>query len=344
MRVLFIGGTGNISTACVERALAVGHRVTILTRGQRQAPYGGRVEEVRGDRDDPAVLAALGERGFDVVANFLGFRAEQVERDLDAFGGRCGQYVFISTASAYMKPPRDHIITESTPLHNPFWQYSRDKIACEERLMRAHRETGYPVTIVRPSYTYGGTWIPSGVGGHGYTVVGRLRRGQPIISHGDGQALWVMTAADDFAVGFVGLFGQVRAIGEAFHITSDEALTWDTLYRTIARAAGVEPEIVHIPSEFIAAMYPRLGPGLIGDKTYSVVFDNNKIRRLVPEFTAPTTFAAGVARSLAWHDADPARQVIDEDLSRMMDRLIERYRRCVEEARPTPGPREPQWV
>ncbi|NLD73401.1 MAG: SDR family oxidoreductase, partial [Chloroflexi bacterium] len=246
MRVLFIGGTGNISTACVERALAVGHRVTILTRGRREAAYGGRVEEVVGDRDDPAVLAALGERRFDVVANFLGFRVEQIERDLEAFGGRCGQYVFISTASTYMKPPRDHVITESTPLHNPFWQYSRDKIACEERLLRAHRETGFPVTIVRPSYTYGGTWIPSSVGGHGYTVVGRMRRGQPIICHGDGQSLWVMTTSDDFAVGFVGLLGRVQAIGEAFHITSDEALTWDTLYRTIGQVAGIEPEIVYI--------------------------------------------------------------------------------------------------
>lgn len=336
MRVLFIGGTGNISTACVQRALAVGHRVTILTRGQRPAEFGGAVEEFHGDRNDPAALAELAGRQFDVVANFLGFTPAQVEQDLSAFAGQVGQYVFVSTASAYRKPPSSPVITESTPLGNPFWQYAQDKIACEERLMRAHREAGFPVTIVRPSYTVGPTWIPSSVGGHGYTVVGRMRRGQPIISHGDGQSLWVMTSADDLAVGFVGLFGREQAIGEAFHITSDEVLTWDGIYRTIARAAGVRAEIVHIPSEAIAAMVPRFGPGLLGDKMYSTVFDNAKIRRLVPGFTAPTSFAEVVARSLAWHDADPARQVIDEEVSRLMDGLIAAYRGFLDGIRPRP--------
>ena len=271
MRVLFIGGTGNISTACVQRAVTLGQQVTVLNRGRREAHFGRAVEEFHADRNDPSALSALGARHYDVVANFLGFQAEQVEMDLRAFDGQVGQYLFVSTASAYRKPPTNPLITESTPLGNPFWPYARDKIACEARLMRAFGETGFPVTIVRPSYTVGPTWIPSSVGGHGYTVVGRMRRGQPIISHGDGQSLWGMTSSDDFAVGFVGLFGREQAIGEAYHITSDEVLTWDGIYHTIARAAGVQAEVVHIPSELIATMVPRFGPGLLGDKMYSTV-------------------------------------------------------------------------
>lgn len=343
MRVLYIGGTGNISTACVERSLAKGHEVTLLYRGTQRTGHAGRVQEIIGDRNDPATLQEAARAHYDVVANFLGFTPDDVERDLAAFSGHTAQYVYVSSASAYQKPPVSHVITESTPLGNPFWEYSRGKIACEERLVRAHREDGFPVTIVRPSYTYGPTWIPSGVGGHGYTVLGRMRRGRPVISHGDGQALWVMTTSADFAVGYVGLFGQIGALGQAFHITGDEALTWDAIYRTIARAGGAEAELVHIPSEFVAAMQPRWGPGLLGDKTYSVVFDNTKIKRLVPEFRATTTFAEGIARSIAWHDADPARQVIDPETSATMDRIIARYRECLEGSRPRSEP-EPRWA
>ncbi len=343
MRVLFIGGTGNISTACVERAIASGHRVTVLTRGQRLADFAGPVDTYRADRNDASALAELAARHYDVVANFLGLQPEQVDKDLRAFGGNVGQYVFVSTASAYLKPAASPWITESAPLGNPFWPYARDKIACENLLMRASADSGFPVTIVRPSYTIGPTWIPSSVGGHGYTVVGRMRRGQPIISHGDGQSVWAMTSADDFAVGLVGLFGREQAIGEAFHITSDEVLTWDAIYHTIARAAGAQAKIVHIPSEVIAAMVPRFGPGLLGDKMHSALYDNAKIRRLVPEFTAPTSFARMMTRSLAWHDADAARQVIDEESSRPMDHLIDSYRRYVESVRPRPE-HPLQWV
>jgi len=323
MRVLFIGGTGNISSACVERALERGYEVSLLNRGQSPCAFQGPVHVITGDRNDPAVLRQVAQSAsYDVIANFVGYTPAQVELDIAAFAGRMGQYVFISSASVYQKPPNHYVITESTPLRNPFWEYARDKIACEDRLTRAYREQGFPVTIVRPSYTYGPTWIPCAVGGHGYTVVARMRQGLPIISHGDGQSLWTMTFHTDFALGFVGLFGKAQALGEAFHITSDEVLTWDQIYHTIARAAGCEARLVHIPSDFIAALYPQAGGSLLGDKAYSVVFDNSKIKRVVPEYKATVSFAEGIARSLAWHDADPARQVVNEEANRMMDDLI----------------------
>jgi nucleoside-diphosphate-sugar epimerase len=327
VRILFIGGTGNISSACVDRALSLGYEVTLLTRGLREIPQRQGLSSIAGDRNDLATLRQVAESArWDVVANFIAFTPDQVALDIEAFGGRVGQYLFISSASAYQKPPGHYVITESTPLRNPFWQYSRDKIACEDALVRAYRESGFPVTIVRPSYTYGPTWIPCAVGGHGYTVVGRMRQGNPVISHGDGQSLWVMTHNSDFAVGFVGLFGVAAAIGEAFHITSDEVLTWDDIYRAIASTAGCEAELVHIPSDLIAAAYPDWGAGLLGDKAHSVVFDNSKIKRLVPEFGARVRFAEGMRRSVGWHDEDPTRQMIDEQISARMDHLIELYR------------------
>ena len=332
MRVLFIGGTGNISSACVERCLALGYEVSVLNRGRRDVAFAGRVRTIVGDRDDPAVLASAAREGYDVVANFVGYEPAQVDKDIAAFAGRVGQYVFISTASAYQKPPNHYVITESTPLRNPYWEYSRLKIACEDRLVRACRDQGFPMTIVRPSYTYGPTWIPTGVGGHGYTVVGRMRQGQPVICHGDGASLWVMTFHTDFALGFVGLFGQRAAIGEAFHITSDEVLTWDQIYRLTAEAAGCEPEIVYISSRFIQALHPAWGDGLLGDKAHSVVFDNSRIKRVVPDFCARVSFSEGIRRSIAWHDAEPSRQVIDAANSAAMDRIIAAWRRATQGA------------
>jgi nucleoside-diphosphate-sugar epimerase len=333
MRVLFIGGSGNISTACVELALARGYDVSTLNRGTTSAADHQRVTRFPGNRDDLAALNRAAQGGpYDVVANFVGYTPDQIEKDIAAFSGRIGQYVCISSASAYQKPPNHYLITESTPLHNPYWEYSRNKIACEDRLVKAYREEGFPITIVRPSYTYGPTWIPCSVGGHGYTVVHRIRHGLPIISHGDGQSLWVMTHNADFAVGFVGLFGLPQAVGEAFHITSDEVLTWDQIYKTIARAAGCEPDIVHIPSDLIAALYPQVGASLLGDKAYSVVFDNSKIKRVVPDYKAVVSFAEGIARSVAWHDADPqARHVVDEGTNRMMDELVGAHRSAFEQ-------------
>ncbi|HEY8149461.1 MAG TPA: SDR family oxidoreductase [Vicinamibacteria bacterium] len=329
MRLLFLGGTGNISTACVARAVEVGHDVTVLNRGRTASRLRSPVHVVAGDRDDGALLRQVAEKArFDAVVDFVAFRPEQVEAAIEAFSGRTGQYVFISSTSAYEKPVVRYLITEETPLRNPFWEYARQKTACEERLWRAQQQSGFPVTVVRPSYTYGETWIPSGFGGQDYTVVDRMRRGRPIVCHGDGTSLWVMTAASDFAVGLVGLLGQDGARGEAFHITSDEVLTWQAIYRTIAEAAGAELEMVHVPSELIAAMYPERGGSLLGDKAWSVVFDNAKIRRFVPEYRPRVTFAEGMARSIAWFDADPARRTVNEESGRRIDRVIAAQRRA----------------
>ena len=333
MRVLYIGCTGNISTACFELSLARGHRVTLLNRGRQGVAFDGPVEEIHGDRNDAALLRQVAERGrYDVVANFLGYGLEQIEKDIAAFAGRAGQYLFISSASAYRKPPDHYLITETTALENPFWEYARHKIACEERLGRAHREQGLPVTIVRPSFTYGPTWIPAALGGHGYTVVERIRKGRPIVSHGDGASLWVLTHSSDFARGLLGLFGEARCLGEAFHITSDEVLTWDQIYRVLGRAAGREPEIVHVPSDFIAALEPAYAGTLLGDKAHSVVFDNSKIKRFVPDYRAAVSVAEGVARSIAWFDADAERRLIEPERDRMLDRIIELHRRGLAEA------------
>jgi nucleoside-diphosphate-sugar epimerase len=331
MKLLFLGGTGNISTACVDLALQQGHDVAVLNRGRSASRVQGAVRVVTGDRDDAALLRRTAEgTRFDAVVDFLAFRPEQVEMAIDAFRDRAGQYVFISSTSAYEKPVAHHVVTEATPLGNPFWEYARLKIACEERVTRAWRETSFPATVVRPSYTYGPTWIPSGFGGQDYTVVGRMRRSLPIVCHGDGTSLWVMTAASDFAAGLLGLLGQAAALGEAFHITSDEVLTWDAVYRAIAHAAGAEPRLVHVPSDLIAALYPDRGGSLLGDKAWSVVFDNTKIRRFVPAYRARVSFAEGMARSLAWFDADPARRVVNGESDRRIERVIAAQARAAE--------------
>jgi nucleoside-diphosphate-sugar epimerase len=336
VRILFLGGTGNISTACVEHAIAGGHHVGILTRGYRPAPPG--VEAIVGDRDDPASLRGAAEGRWDAVVDFLAYTPPQVEKALEAFAGRTGQYVFIGTAAAYDKTAARLPITEDAPLANPFWEYARLKIACEERVRRAGVEKRLPVTIVRPSYTYGPSWIPSGFGGQDYTVVDRMRRGRPVVCHGDGTALWVMTHASDFAVGLGGLLGHPGALGEAFHVTSDEALTWDAIYGTIARAAGVEARLVHVPSALVAALVPDKGPGLLGDKAQSTFFDNAKVRRLVPEFRPKVTFAEGMARSIAWFDADAARRTVSPATNETIERVLSAWGRAWE-GLPEGGPR-----
>jgi nucleoside-diphosphate-sugar epimerase len=328
MRVLFLGGTGNISTACVEHALARGHQVGILTRGHRPSPPG--VEAIVGDRDDLGALRRTAEGRWDAVADFLAYTPAQVENAIRAFAGRTGQYVFIGTAAAYDKRAARLPITEDAPLANPFWEYARLKIACEETVRRAHREGKLLVTIVRPSYTYGPTWIPSGFGGQDYTVVDRMLRRRPVVCHGDGTALWVMTHASDFAVGFVGLLGHPGALGEDFHITSDEVLSWDAIYEAIAHAAGVEPRLVHVPSALIAALVPDKGGSLLGDKARSTFFDNAKVRRLVPAFQPRVSFAEGVARSVAWFDADPSRRVVSPAANETIERVLSAWGRAWE--------------
>jgi nucleoside-diphosphate-sugar epimerase len=323
MQVLFIGGTGTISSACVQLAVERGFELTLLNRGQTDRPVPEGVTVLHGDvRDRGSVERALGDRTFDAVVDWVAFTPDHVEADLALFRDRTQQYIFISSASAYHKPVLSLPITESTPLHNPYWAYSRAKAACEERLMWAYREEGFPVTIVRPSHTYGRRRLP--MQGQ-YTVVDRMRKGKKIIVHGDGTSLWVLTHHRDFAKGFVGLLGDNHALGEAFHITSDEVLTWNQIADLMARAAGAEAQIVHVPSEFINAFDPAWGAGLLGDKTHSVIFDNTKIKRVVPDYVAAVPFARGIEEMMAWFDADPARQVVDDEVDRLMDRIIAAY-------------------
>lgn len=318
--ILYIGGTGTISAACVRRSVARGHEVSVLNRGGARRPLPPEVRVIQADIRDPgSVRAALGGETFDVVAEFLAFVPEHVATDLDLFEGRTGQYVFISSASAYEKPPRRLPVTESTPLRNPFWQYSRDKIACEDLLVAAHRDRGLPVTIVRPSHTYDERLLPT-LGG--WTDIARLRGGRPVIVHGDGTSLWTITHSDDFAVAFTGLLANPAAIGEAFTITGSHAPTWNQIYGWLADAAGVaSPDLVHVASDTIAAFAPDLGPGLIGDKAHSMVFDNAKVTALVPEFRTTITFDEGARRILAYYDAHPDAQRADADLDAVFDRI-----------------------
>ena len=320
MKVLFIGGTGIISSACSRLAVARGIELYHLRRGQTTRPVPEGIQILRGDiRDASSARQALGDRRFDVVVDWIAFSPEQIEADLNLFRGRTEQYVFISSASAYQTPPLLLPVTESTPLHNPFWAYSRAKIACEERLLRAYREEQFPFTIVRPSHTYDRTLLPC----HGgYTVIDRMRRGNKVVVHGDGTSLWTLTHHEDFAKGLVGLLGHGRAIGEAVHITSDEWLTWDQIHGLLARAAGAELRMVHLPSEVIARHDRDWGDSLLGDKAHSMVFDNTKIKRLVPDYAAVIPFSSGAREILSYYDADPTRRTVDPVTDALMDRLV----------------------
>jgi len=328
MKVLFIGGTGIISSASTKLAAEQGIELTLLRRGQHAADLPANVSTLVADgSDEAAVRQALGKESFDAVVDWVAFTPSDIERDIRLFQGRTRQFLFISSASAYQRPVGHYLVTESTPLANPFWQYSRDKIACEDRLLRAYREEGFPITIVRPSLTFGETQIPLAVNSwqKSWTVVDRMRRGKKVIVPGDGSSLWVITHNSDFAHGLVGLLGHRQAIGHAFHITTDEVLTWDQFYTITARAAGVEPQIVHIASDFLGACMSDEVGSLLGDKASSVVFDNTKIKRFVPGFCAKVPFAQGIQRTVDWFDADPRRKLIDTEMDAAWDKLIDGY-------------------
>ena len=325
LRVLFIGGSGVISSACAELAVEQGIELTVLNRGEtRDRPCRPPREVRHADvRDLAEVRDVLGGADFDAVVDWVAFTPEHVQADIELFRGRVGQYVFISSASAYQTPPSRLPVTESTPLRNPFWRYSRDKIACEDRLVRAYREENFPATIVRPSHTYDRTLVPLD---GGWTVVGRMRQGKPVIVHGDGTSLWTLTHHRDFAAGFVPLLAHPRTLGEAFHITSDDVLTWNQITGALAAAAGCTADIVHVTSDLIAAADPDWGAGLLGDKSHSLVFDNSKLRSVVPGYRAVIPFEQGAREIVGWHDEDPARQQIDARLDAVMDKLAAAYR------------------
>ncbi|WP_019604860.1 SDR family oxidoreductase [Teredinibacter turnerae] len=322
MKVLFIGGTGNISTACSCLAVETGIELWHLNRGKTGNQIQG-VKTLVADINDRAALEdVLADHVWDCVVDWIAFTPEQVQRDIELFSGKTEQFIFISSASCYQSPPDSPVITEHTPLNNPYWQYSRDKIACEALLLKAHKDIGFPVTIVRPSHTYSNV-IPIAIGGwEEYTAIDRMKRGLPVVVHGDGSSLWVLTHSEDFAQGFNGLIGRQESIGESYHITSDEVLTWNQIYQQIADALGVEAKLVHVTSDRICRYDPEYVGPLLGDKTASVIFDNSKIRQLVPDFQCTTPFAEGIKTTLEWFEADPTRQTVSDAANKMMDELI----------------------
>jgi nucleoside-diphosphate-sugar epimerase len=323
LKILFIGGTGIISSACTPLAVERGMEVVLLNRGQSHRPPPAGVFVLHGDiRDKATIHQLLGDMTFDAVVNWITYTPEHIETDLELFRGRTKQYIFISSASAYQTPPLSLPVTESTPLRNPIWSYSQAKIACEDRLVRAYREDGFPITIVRPSHTYDSTLLPMD---GGYTILRRMLDGQKVIVHGDGTSLWTLTHHKDFAKGFVGLLGNPHAIGEAVQITSDEVLTWNQIFEIVADAAGVKANIVHLPSEFINAHDPRWGAGLLGDKAHSMVFDNTKIKRLVPGYVATIPFYQGAREIVAWYAAHPEAQKVDEARNQLINQMLAAY-------------------
>jgi len=326
MRILFIGGSGNISSACTKLALIKGHQVFHLNRGNTESPFKKEVQTIIADINDvDFVRNSVKDHYFDVVVNFIAYNTSDIERDFSIFNEKTDQYIFISSASVYQKPPVHPVITESTPLKNPFWKYSRDKIACENVLNDLYRDKGFPITIIRPSLTYE-TVIPAAIGSwDDFTIIDRIRKGRKIIVHGDGTSLWTITHSEDFAKGFVGLLGHQQAIGHSFHITSDEILTWNQIYEAIGMAAGRKPDMIHIPSSYIATFDDFQTGNLLGDKAHSVIFDNTKIKSFVPEFIATIPFKEGIRKTVKWFEEKPSRMRIIDETNQFMDKVIQSY-------------------
>jgi nucleoside-diphosphate-sugar epimerase len=335
MKILFIGGTGTISTAISKLLITQGHDLYLLNRGKRNDVLPEGAHSLIADvNDEKAIATKIENLDFDCVVDFIAFVPEHLQRDYRLFKDKTKQFIFISSASVYQKPLSDYRVSEATPSANPYWQYSRNKIACEDYLIKLYREEGFPVTIVRPSYTYDERSVPLGVHGDNgsWQVLKRMIEGKPVIIHGDGTALWTMTHNSDFAKGFVGLIGNIHALGEAVQITSDETLTWNQIYQCIARALNVPLKAVHVSSEFLAAVGPYdFYGGLLGDKAVSVVFDNTKLKRLVPGFVATKRFDQGVKETICHILAHPELQRTDEAFDKWCDNLIEKTVRIINE-------------
>ncbi len=325
MRALFIGGTGTISTAISHLAVERGWELYLLNRGNRSefVPEGAHI--LQADISDQAkVREMIKDLQFDVVADFIAFVPQNIERDIALFSGRTRQYIFISSASAYQKPLSSYRITESTALANPYWEYSRNKIACEERLMLEYRTNGFPATIIRPSHTYSETSIPLAIHGNtSWSVIERMLKGKPVLIHGDGSSLWTLTHSSDFAKAFLGIMGNPVTIAQPIHITSDEALTWDQIYDRIGATLNVQVKKFHVASDFLIGCDPGYEGPLTGDKSVSVVFDNSKIKRFVPEFTATMRFDQGVRLSIQYLLSHPQLQVPDPYFDSFCDRVID---------------------
>lgn len=326
MKALFVGGTGTISSGIAQRATELGWELFLLnrgTRGERVCP-GSTVLTGDINMDEGAIANLIKGMKFDVVVDFIAFVPGQLERDVRLFSGITKQFIFISSASAYQKPLGHYKITESTPLANPLWEYSRNKIACEEYLMSEYRKNGFPCTIVRPSHTYDHRYLPVAVHGKkgSWQVVDRMMKGKPVLVHGDGSSLWTLTYADDFAHAFCGLMGNPATIGDTFHITSDESLPWDQIYDRIGAALGVPAIKYHISSDFLSFCDPEFSGTLLGDKAHSVIFDNSKIKRIVPDFTTKISFAEGAKKCVSYLLENPKAQVPDPEFDSFCDRVI----------------------
>lgn len=325
MKVLFIGGTGNISSAVSRLTVSKEIDLYLLSRGKHKSNIDGAKKIVCDINNYEEAFKLLEDHKWDVVVNWIAFNEKDIERDIKLFTNKTKQYIFISSASAYQKPLSHPVVTESTPLANPYWEYSRNKIACEERLNKEYRDNSFPITIVRPSLTYE-TVIPLAIGGWDeYTVIDRMKKGKKIIVHGDGTSLWTITHSEDFAKGFVGLLGNIQAIGHAFHITSDEILTWNQIYEIVAEILNVKPNIVHIASDFIKQFKEFDIGSLLGDKAVSVIFDNSKIKSFVPGYNATILFKEGIERTIKWFENNPEKIVINQKTNELMDKIISVY-------------------
>lgn len=334
MKLLFIGGTGLISSACSDLAIERGHELFLLNRSastKYSAPKHSTILHADIHADSAHLSALLAGHRFDAVVDFIAYSPQDIERDISLFREKTDQFVFISSASVYQKPPQNYLITEETPLENPFWEYSRNKIACEDMLMKSYRTDGFPVTIIRPSHTYGPTQIPLCVSSwqHPWTIIDRMQRGEKVIVPGDGTSLWVLTWHADFAKGLVGLLGKKNAVGEVFQITSDQVLSWNQIYLEVYQALGQSPNMVHIPSDFIARFDEGAMGSLIGDKSNSVVFDNSKIKKFVPDYHCDVNWAEGLRRALTWFKAHPEFQTIDSESNLIWDKIIAAYEKVL---------------
>lgn len=321
MKVLFIGGTGVISSACSHLALSKGYELFHLNRGETDQfrHIDGITTLIANARNKEEVQQVIGAHSFDVVVDWIAFEPAHIQQDIELFKGKTGQFIFISSASAYETPPIKLPITEDTPLFNPYWEYSRKKIDCENVLRKEHGSSAFPFTIVRPSHTYDKTKVPIL---YGPTALNRIKNGLPVVVHGEGTSLWTLTHHKDFARGFVGLFGKSQAIDEAYHITTDEYLSWNTIYNIFADLLGVRAELVHIPSEQIAKYDKETGDGLLGDKMHSMLFDNTKIKSIVPEFTCKIPFREGAKEIVKWFNENENSHLINSPQNELIEKMI----------------------
>ena len=321
MKVLFIGGTGNISSACSELAISKGIELYHLNRGVSAGIRNvkGMKTIISNIRNFDETKNAIKDYHFDVVVDFIAFEPEHIQNDIKLFTGKTNQFIFISSASVYQTPPEKLPVTENTPIENPYWEYSRKKIACENVLRDEYKRNGFPYTIIRPSHTYDKTSIPV-IGG--YTVLHRMLQNLPVVVPGDGTSVWTLTYHKDFAVGLVGLLGRNEAINEVFHITSDEWLTWNGIYDILAKELNIIPHLIHIPSEIIVKYNQTIGDGLLGDKAHSMIFDNSKIKKIVPDFNPKTSFYEGVKEIVKWYNENTKQKKSDKDINDFMDRII----------------------